>query len=127
MERARSITSAEASELPASLKRNPEDSESYWTLVRHYEHAVNPNDLHTLRLWLIEFHPAGKSWPGNINPRLDRSSYERGKALWLVHLAKPDAAPELYQRAADFLEGGDKPLAETVLERGAKAHPSDPR
>jgi len=125
IEGARVLTSEDARLLLAKLKENPQDLDTYWTLVRHYEYKVDIKNLDTLRLWYIERQPGGKVWPGNINPRLDRAGYDRGKALWLARLKWPGAAAEIYQRAADFLEGGDKPLAEAVLKAGQKAYPND--
>jgi len=127
MTKARALTPDQAKALLAKLKQNPEDGETYWTLARHYEHKVNIKDLNALRLWYIEHHPGGKTWTGNINPQLDRKSYERDKALWLAHLKRPGVTPEMYQRAADFLEGGDRALAEAALEAGRKAYPDDRR
>jgi hypothetical protein len=127
MERARALTSDGAPPLVAKLKEIPEDADTYWTLVRHYEFKGKVKDFDALRLWYIERHPAGKVWPGNINPQLDRAGYNQGKALWLGHLKRPGAAAEIYQRAADFLEGGDRPLAESVLQAGQKAYPNDTR
>ena len=127
MGRARALTPDEAQPLLAKLKENAEDADTYWTLVRHYEYRGNVKDLDALRLWYIEHQPGGKVWPGNINPQLDRASYDRGKALWLAHLKRPGAAAEIYQRAADFLEGGDRPLAESALQTGQKAYPNDTR
>ena len=127
MERARALTPDQAPPLLAKLKEIPEDADTYWTLLRHYEYRGNVKDLDALRLWYIEHHPDGKVWPGNINPQLDRAGYNRGKALWLAHLKHPGAAAQIYQRAADFLEGGDRPLAESILQAGQKAYPNDTR
>jgi hypothetical protein len=132
MRRARSLTAVEARQLIVKLRSSPQDDETYWTLVRHYEHKVNLRELHALRLWYIEHQPDGKIWPGNINPRYDKASYERGKALWLAHVKRlqnsgpaPKNSREIYRRAADFLEGGDKPLAEQVLRAGRQAFAND--
>jgi hypothetical protein len=126
-ERARALTPDEAQLLLADLKQNPDDLDTYWTLVRHYEYRANVKDLDALRLWFIEHQPDGKIWPGSINPQYDRAGYERGKALWLAHLKRPGASAAAYQRAADFLEGADRPLAESVLQSGQKAYPNDNR
>ncbi len=127
VERARALTPEEAAALLAKVKENPEDRNTYLTLVRHYEFKGIVKDRGALWLWYIEHHPGGRISPGNINPQYDREGYLRGKALWLTHLKRPGASAEIYQRAADFLEGGDKPLAESVLTAGRKAHPNDPR
>jgi BlaR1 peptidase M56 len=127
MERARTLTPDEARQLLTKLKENPQDVSAYWTLVRYYEHKANVEDLDALRLWYIEHQPGGKVWPGNINPSLDRTGYNQGKALWLIQVKQPGAAPEIYQRTADFLEGGDKPLAEEILHTGQKLYPNDTR
>lgn len=127
VDRAHTLTDAEAPQLFARLKEHPQDIDTYWTLVRHYEFKVNIKDLDALRLWYIEHQPAGRVSGGNINPRIDRAGYEKGKALWLAHLKKPAASADMYQRAADFLEGGDKPLAESALVAGRNAYPDDKR
>ena len=127
VEHAHALNPADAQALLARLKQNPQDQDAYWTLVRHYEFRSDVKGLDGLRLWYIEHQPDSKIWPGNINPRYDRSAYERGKSLWLANLKRPGATADRYQRAADFLEGGDKPLAESVLEAGRKAYPDDAR
>jgi hypothetical protein len=121
------MTSAEADALFAKLKQNPQDDEGYWTLVRHYEHTGDVKGLVALRLYYIEHAPDGRVWPGNLDPRLDRAGYGRGKALWLAHLKRPNPHPEIYNRAVDFLEGDDKPLAGAILEDFRKAYPNDSR
>jgi hypothetical protein len=127
IERAQALGPDDAQLLLAKLKENPEDLDTYWTLARHYEYRVNVKDLDALRLWYIEHQPDGKIWPGSINPQYDRAGYERGKALWLAHLKRPGAPAETYQRAADFLEGADRPVAEWVLQSGQRAYPNDTR
>jgi beta-lactamase regulating signal transducer with metallopeptidase domain len=124
-QRARTMTQADAQALLSALKQKPDDRDAYWTLVRHYEHQGNVKDLDALRLWYIEHHPGGPVWPGNINPRLDPAGYERGKRLWLAHLKNQGASVEIFRRAADFLDGGDRALAEAALQQGQKAHPND--
>ena len=127
MERARSLAPDDARHLLAKLEKgNPQDAGAYWTLVRHYEYRADIRDLNALRLWYIEHEPGGNIAPGNINPHLDRPSYQRGKALWLTQLRRPGASPEIYRRAANFLDGADKPLAGSVLEAGQRAYPNDP-
>jgi hypothetical protein len=124
---ARSLTTQEAQQLLAGLQRNPQDVDTYWTLVRHYEFKVDVKGLDALRLWYIEHQPGGNVWAGNIDPNVDSSGYQEGKTLWLVNLRQSDASAIIYQRAADFLEGADKSLAESVLLAGQKAYPNDER
>jgi hypothetical protein len=127
MERARALTPEEAQALVGKLKENAEDADTYWTLVRHYEFRKNVKDLDGLRLWYIEHQPGGEVYPGIIDPQLDRAGYDRGKALWLDQLKRPESTGDIFQRAAEFLEGGDGPLAESALEEGRKAYPNDNR
>jgi hypothetical protein len=127
LERARALTPDQARRLAANLKENHQDADTYWTLYHHYEFKGDVIDLDALRLWYIEHQPGGKIWPGCIDPRLDHAGYERGRTLWMAHVKRPGATAEIYQRAADFLEGGDKPLAEEVLQAGWKAYPNDAR
>jgi hypothetical protein len=96
-------------------------------LIRHYELQGNGKDLDAMCLWLIDHRPEGKLWPGNIDPRMDRPGYDKGKALWLALTKRPGASPEVYQRAAFFLKGDDLPLAESILRTGQKAYPDDKR
>ncbi len=127
MRRARALTPEEVQPLLAKLKANPEDQDTYWTLLRYYESKGIVKDRGALWLWYIEHHPGSKLLSGNINPQYDPEGYVRGKALWQAHLKRPGATAEIYQRAADFLEGGDRQLAESVLRDGQKAYPADPR
>lgn len=127
LDRAHSLTSEDAQQLAAGLKANPQDRDRYWTLVRYYEFRADIQDLDGLKLWYIEHQPAGGLWGGNIDPHIDAAGYAKGKVLWLANLKQPGASAEVYQRAADFLEGGDKPLAESVLQAGRKAYPEDQR
>ena len=60
----------EAAQLFEQFKQNPQDPDTYWTLVRHYQDRVNVQGLDALRLYLIEHQPGGKLWPGNIDPRI---------------------------------------------------------
>lgn len=125
-DRAAKLTPSEAEALFATFKQNPADEEAYWVLLRHYEAKQDVAALSALKLWIIENEPAGKLW-SNIDPRHDRAAYEKGKALWLAHVEEPGAAPEVFERAAGFLQGVDKPLAESILESGRKAYPADNR
>lgn len=126
MARAQTVTAAEVPALLKNLRQNPDDQDSYWTIVRYYEFKQDVQDLDALRLWYIEHRPDGRTLPGNINPHLDRAGYDRGKALWLAHLNRPGVPKEAYMRAADFLEGDDRVVAEQVLRRGKKVYPDDP-
>jgi len=127
VKRAHALTPAEAQSLAAKLKENPDDEDTQWALIRHYEFRQNVKDLDALHLWYIEHRPGSKSWTGNINPQMDRAGYDRGKALWLAHIKRPGASPQIYQRAADFLEGADRPLAESAIRMGQKAYPNETR
>ena len=124
---AQALTPVEAQQVLANLKQNPQDGESFRALIFHYQYTSDLQGLDALRLWYIAHEPGGKISPGNINPRWDRATYDRGKALWLAHVKRPGAVFEIFRRAADFLEGGDKPLAEQVLEAGRKAYPDNRR
>ena len=119
MRRARSLTGDEARKQALKLHQHPQDEESFWTLVRHYEYKVNIRDLNALRLWYIEHQPEGKIWPGNINPRLDRAGYERGKTLWLAHAKRPGAKnADAYRRAADTI---DSPMCKRLQPRRSRS------
>lgn len=119
LDRARSLTPAQAAQLFAALKLHPDDEDDYWVLVRHYEHRVNVQDLDALRLWFIEHRPG--LHVANIDPHFDPDGYAKGRQLWLSHLQQPNPSDAIYSGAASFLEGGDKPLAESVLLRAQNA------
>ena len=126
--RARALRPEEVQPLIRKFEANPdEEEESYWVLDKYYEFKQDVNGRDALYLWVIEHHPDGKIWPGNINPQWDRAGYERGKSLWLTYLKRPGASVETYQKAAAFLEAGDRPMAESVLEAARKAYPNIPR
>ena len=76
---------------------------------------------------VLKHDPATRHIPVHV---IRASDDDRSRSLRLgalAHLKKPNAQPEVYQRAADFLEGGDKPLAEAALEQARKAHPGEQR
>jgi hypothetical protein len=125
--RVQSLTPERARGLFEELKTNPQDGESYMTLLRYYEKELNIPALSALKLWFIEHHPGGRIQPGNINPRHDRAAYAKGKALWLAQVKRNPGSIEIHQRAADFLGGGDKPLAEKILLAGRAANPNNDR
>ena len=126
LSRAHTLTADEAAQLFATLRQRPQDMDSCFTLIRYYEYRVDVQGLDALTLWYIEHQPTAQCG-GNIDPRADRAGYEKGKALWQAHLKQPGATAEIYERAANFLEGEDKPLAESVLDAGRKAYPGDRR
>jgi len=125
LESARKLTPQEASALLAQLKAKPQDQQSYLKLVRYYEFKSDVGGLDALALWYIEYQPGGNVWPWTINPQWDRAGYERGKKLWLAHLADANASAEIYRRAARFLEGGDRPLAERILLDARSKYPNE--
>ncbi|MFB3777894.1 MAG: M56 family metallopeptidase [Bryobacteraceae bacterium] len=127
LDEARSMTSEEAAAKVSALKANAQDQRTYFQLMRYYEFHPDQKGKDALILWYIEHEPGGKLWPGNINPGSNHAGYERGKRLWLANLKKPGASAEIFQRAASFLQGADKPLAEDILLAGRKDYPGDPR
>ena len=124
--RARSLTASEANQLLATLEQNPHDADIYWTLIRHYEWTGDIEGLDGLTLWYIEHQPGEEPAAGNIDPRIDRAGYEKGKSLWLGNVKRPGAPALFYRRAAEYLDGGDPSLAESLLQTGRKAYPDDP-
>src|SRR5690349_15073030 len=114
-QRVKQLTPQAARSLAEQLKANPEDRDTFWILFRYWEKTGDIKDRHALRLWYIEHHPAGKLMPGNIDPAVDRAAYQRGRTLWLANIKRAGAAPETFERAASFLDGGDRRLAEKAL------------
>jgi hypothetical protein len=110
-----------------ALKANPQDERTYYQLMRYYEFHSDLKGKDALILWYIEHESGSKVRPWNINPGWDRVSYEHGKRLWLANVKKPGASAEIYDRAAAFLQGADKPLAEEILFAGRRAYPGDTR
>jgi hypothetical protein len=124
---AKSLTPEQAVQKVASLKSNPQDQPAHSQLMRYYEFHSDLKGKNALTLWYIEHAPDGKVWPWNINPSWDRQAYEQGKRLWLANIKRPNPNAEIYERAASFLQGPDKPLAEEILLAGRKAYPDDAR
>ena len=124
---ARGLTPEQAVAKIAGLKANPQDNATYYQLMRYFEFKSDVLGKNALILWYIERQPAGSVHPWNINPAWDRAAYERGKQLWLENVKKPGASADVYDRAAAFLEGADKPLAGDILLAGRKAYPNDSR
>src|SRR5262245_25607214 len=130
------MTTDDAAELEAQLKKNPEDLDARQTLLVFYgpDFTGNVAARRPHILWLIEHHPdhpiAG-SWEARIFPKApdpvpDADGYARAKKLWLKHTANPNAGVAVLSNAAAFLEVADKPLAEELLLRGeAKAPYAD--
>ena len=126
-ERAKSLTEEQAKALYSELKAKPNNPDLQAMLVQHYQMTGDVTSLTALKLWYIEHQPDGQMWIGNIDSHLDRKGYERGRALWLANVKRPGATPIAFERAAYFLESGDRSHAESVLRAGMKAYPSDPR
>ncbi len=124
---ARGLTPDQAAAKIAGLKANPQDNAAYYQLMRYFEFKSDVLGKNVLILWYIEHQPAGTVRPWHINPAGDRAGYARGKRLWLENVKKPGASADVYDRAAAFLEGADKPLAEDILLAGRKAYPNDSR
>jgi hypothetical protein len=127
LDEAKSITPGQAADKVASLKANPEDERTYYELMRYYEFHSDLKGKDELILWCIEHEPGGKVRPWNINPGWDRAAYDQGKRLWIANSKRPAASAEIYERAAAFLQGSDKPLAEDMLLAGREAYPEDSR
>ncbi len=127
LDEARRLTPAQATSKVASLQANPRDERTYYELMRYYEFHSDVKGKSALILWYIEHEPGGNVRPWNINPGWDRAAYEHGKRLWVANTRRPGAGPEIYERAAAFLQGADKPLAEDVLLAGRKVYPADAR
>ena len=124
LDEVRNLTPDQASALEAELKANPRDNEKLIKLVRYYQIKLGGQGFSKITLWYIEHEPT-LPWAWNINPEWDPDGYEQGKRLWLANLKKPGAEPAIYRNVAQFLEGGDKPMAEEVLFDGQKAYPNE--
>jgi hypothetical protein len=127
LDEAKNMTPEQAQAKVAALKANPQDERTHYQLMRYYEFHSDLKGKNALILWYIEHEPGGKVLLWNINPAWDRAGYDRGKSLWLANLKKPGAGADIHSRAAAFLEGADKPLAEGILLAGRKAYPDDKR
>ncbi|HWB86139.1 MAG TPA: M56 family metallopeptidase [Bryobacteraceae bacterium] len=124
---AHSMTPEAAAEKVKGLKANPQDERTYYELMRYYEFHSDLKGKNALILWYIEHQPGGKVPPWNINPRWDRAAYDQGKRLWIANTKRPGASAEIYERAAEFLQGTDNPLAEDILLAGQRLYPEDAR
>jgi hypothetical protein len=126
-EEAKSFTPEQAAGKLASLKSNPQDERLAVQLIWYYRFHSDLKGQNELALWYIEHAPDGKLPPPSIKADSDRAAYERGKQLWLANLKKPGVSAEVYERAALYMQGSDKPLAEEILLAGRAAYPEDAR
>lgn len=124
---ARTLTTEQVQAKIAALKAHPQDGRTYYEIMRYYEYKSDPKGKNALILWYIEHEPGGEVRPWNINPVWDSAGYQQGKKLWLAHVRQGGASAEIYSRAASFLEGSDKPLAEALLLEARQAYPKDKR
>jgi hypothetical protein len=122
-EEVEAMTPAQAQAIESGLKAKPDDQDTYFKMVRYYQHIVDVQKLDALYLWFYQNAPDGRVHAGNINPEWDRSGYENGKQIWLAHLKKPNPSAEIYRRSASYFTAGDKSLAERTLLDAQKAHP----
>ena len=124
---ARTMTLDQEKTKLAALQAAPSEAALYYQLMRYYEFKSDFKGKSALILWYIEHAPVGEVRPWNISPNWDPTGYEIGKQFWLKNAGKDGAGPDVYDRAAAFLEGGDKALAEELLLAGRKAYPDDKR
>jgi hypothetical protein len=123
--RARALTPQEAQQLLAKLRQDPDDAGTFGMLMQYFLFRGDAKGRNALKLWYIAHWPAGRLSVGGIDPHTDPAGYEKGKALWLAALKQPSAPARVYERAAEFVEARDKPLAGSILDAGRKAYPDD--
>jgi hypothetical protein len=122
-----------ATNLEASLRKNPEDLVARRVLLRFYaqrgsrllggEKALASCRQHIL--WLIEHHPESEvtgSWEARIDAS-DAVGNEQARKLWLAQTARPDASPAVLGNAAGFFERSDPRTAERLLLRAQAMDP----
>ena len=123
--RARALTPQEAQQLLARLRQDSDDAGTFAMLMQYFLFRGDAKGRDALKLWYIEHRPTGALSPGIIDPHTDPAGYEKGKTLWLAALKQTGAPARVYERAAEFLEARDKPLAGSILDAGRKAYPDD--
>jgi len=116
----------QATALEKVLANNPDDLDATAKLLTFYmskgSQLLGWSQMVAARrpllLRMIERQPESflVRWP--LSRRLDPEGYEQARALWLAHVERPDASPELLAHAATFFERVEKPLAEQLLLRG---------
>jgi hypothetical protein len=136
------LDDGEVAALETSLEDNPDDLASRKKLLAHYAAALceEDADVPALRLarrshilWTIEHHPES-SLAGATQTRFfahpsgpsDAPGYRRARELWLNHVNRAGASPEILTNASRFFETADKPLAEEMLLRARGRDPGGP-
>ena len=126
------MTAAEAAALEQTLAANPDNLEAREKLIIFYDQAGKvtwDEKLAGIRkhsLWRIAHLPETDLWIPNISGRYDPEGYARAKQLWLEQTSRPEATPKTLARAAAFLSGYDKPVAEELLIRAQRMEPAGP-
>ncbi len=125
VEEVKKLEPSEIDALEASLKRRPDDLETFEKLRVFYlisGHTVfGWNELIERRrphiLWVIDNRPDHELAMWRVSPTADPITYAEGKKRWLAQAAKPDAREKALSNAAFFLEEGDPELAVRTLMR----------
>ncbi len=139
---ARAMSPQQVADLDAAWRQNPEDLAALKKLLIFYGHRFSDKKVdgqdaivaarRPYILWLIAHHPehelAGaleaRIFPTSLDPLPDPAGYARARALWLAKTSSADVSAAVLGNAARFLEGADKPLAETMLVRAQAAAPA---
>jgi beta-lactamase regulating signal transducer with metallopeptidase domain len=129
---AMTMSAADARALEETLEVNPDNLEAREKLIIFYDQAGKVTwaeklaGIRTHSLWRIAHLPATDLWIPHISKHYDPDGYAQAKQLWVEQTSRPNAAPETLARAAAFLTGYDKPLAEELLLRAQRMDPAGP-
>ena len=133
-EAAQSLTLEQAADLERAVAANPDDLRATEKLIIFYSQRgqklmgwhemLAARRPHILRM--IARHPTSGlvRWP-YARP-LDPEGYDQARALWLGHVERADASPQLLSQAAWFFERSEKPMAEQLLLRAKALDPDGP-
>lgn len=124
------LTAAQAEEIEAHLKTDPEDLEARTKVVAYYFlNAIRQPRLNHI-LWLIEHHPENEVsclYSMAILPRKsilnDEADFERTQTLWREQVRRHADSPQVLSNAADFFSsnGGDLELAIELYKRSRES------
>src|ERR1051326_2686668 len=131
-----SLTTAEADQLEASVRRTPNDQTARLKLIGYYAGIPKSTPVEVVRarradhiLWLIQQKPKSALfqyitavWKIFVagDELADPEAFDRARTLWLAHIKATPRDEQLKTYAASFLELGDPQTAASLLNEVKK-------
>jgi beta-lactamase regulating signal transducer with metallopeptidase domain len=127
---AQNMGAAQAAQLEAAVKQNPNDFDTRRKLMIYYQscgrtgvgNAQITQNFWAHKLWFIEHYPE-HGIAAMDAPLWDAAGHEKAKKLWFAYIERKDAPLGALLQAAEFFREEDPPLAEKLLLRVQAARP----